>query len=413
MSLATATGQANLLKRLHGNDIAKPMYDKSKFLSKIKKDTGFHGTLKEIVVNIAPTAGGSADFAEAVDNQAPTNNKKFEVRRKREYSVFSIENELIHAGKAGVGAIVDALKHESGAALQLFHERMTRRAWSAGGGALGTIDAGVNLATTTLTFDNRTDVIGGIHIGAKLTFSSDSGTALNPAGLRGSGQYLTVAGINRQTGAVTTSAALNTISGITVGDFVHIKGDYANAITGLPGWAPTAAPSPSESFFGLDRSIDADRLAGVRVAWTTDFRTTINQAGAEAQIYGITPKELFVNPLQYQTLLNELDDLVRVHDGKATVGYSSVRIHLPSGEVEIISEPYVPFGFGWMGDSSEMFLGTSGECPSMLTEGNGKHGLMLIPTQDAYQGRLGCYGNIYPKDRGKGPGGWMIVDLAA
>jgi len=412
--IATATTNVNLLKRLHGNDLCKAMYDKSKFLSKIAKDTNFVGSLREIVVNIAPTAGGSADFPEAVDNQAPTNNKKFQVIRKKEYSVFSIDNELIHVGKAGVGAVVDALKHESGAALQLFNERVTRRVWSAGGGSLGTIDAATVLASNVLLFDTRTEVIGGIHPGTKLQFAPDNGTATNPLGLRGGGSpVLTVTAINRQTGAVTLNANLNTVPLIQLGDFVFVKGDYANAMTGLPGWAPIVAPTPGDSFFSLDRSVDPDRLAGVRVGWNTDFRTTMNAAGTEAQIYGISPKEFYVNPLQYQTLLNELDDLVRITDSKATVGYTSVRLHLPSGEVEIFSEPYVPFGFGWMGDSSEFVMGSAGEAPSMLTEGNGKHGLMLLPTQDAYQGRLGMYGNFHPKDRGKGPGGWLIVDLAA
>jgi hypothetical protein len=414
MSLATTATQANLLKRIYGNDVAKPLYDKSKFFEKCTKDTKFVGKLREIVVNVAPTAGGSATFEDAVANQAPTTEKVFEVRRKREYSVFTIENELIQAGKSNVGAIVDAVKMQTDGARQLFFERMTRRLWAGGGGSLGTIDPAVNLATTTLTFDNRSDIIGGVNIGTRLVFAQDTGTATNPAGLRGGGAVvLQVLKVDRQSGAVTLNANLNTVPNIAVNDNIFIPGDYAAAITGMPGWCPFTAPTPGESFFNLDRTFDTTRLAGLRVPFNTDIITTLHDAGTEAALNGLSPKEFYINPLQFRSLITLLDQKVHIMDGKGVVGYKNITIYLATGPVEVIPEPYVPFGFGWLGDTSEMILASAGDNPMVLTEGMGKSGLMLLPTADAWQGRLGMYGNVHPKDRGKGPGGWVVADLAA
>lgn len=409
MGIATSTAQVSLLKRLWGNNVAKPMYEKSRLLDLAKKDTNFRGELRHVVVNIAPTAGGSASFPDAIASQDPTSNKRFNVRRKKEYQTFTIDNEFIEASKGNAAAIVDGLKHEVDGSRQAFAEAMARRGWSGGGGTLGRLDAGVNLASTLLTLRSRTDIVGVFNVGTQLEFSPDDGTAANPAGRRGAPDRLTVVAVNRDTGAVTVNANLNTVNGITVNDYVSRRGDYANAMTGLPGWVPVTAPTVGDNFNDLDRTADVQRLSGYRITGGGKPKEeTLADAGAEAHINGCKPTHCFINSLDYRDVIKELGSKVVISDGKGTVGMKNVTVYLATGEVELVPEAYVPRGNFWLGNAGEVVLGSAGECPMQLTEGMGKNGLKLLENADAWQGRLGCYGNIYISDTGKGPGGWGV-----
>jgi len=409
MAAATVTGQVSLLKRFWGNKVAQPMYDKSRLLDLAKKDTKFLGESKYIAVNIAPTSGGSSNFEDAVASQDPSSTKRFEIRRKREYQVCTIANELIEAG-SGQGAIVDALKFELDKARQSFGEAMARRAWGDGGGSLGQLDSGVNLASTTLTLRSRTNIVGVFNIGTQLEFATDNGTASNPAGRLPTAtapDRLKVVSVDRTNGAVTTNAALNTIGGLTANGYVFRRGDYANAITGLPGWLPIVAPTTGDNFFTVDRTADIIRLSGYRVPSSGSTKEeTLQNAGAEASINNAQPKHLFVNPLDYKDLCKELGSKVNIgSDGKASVGFSNVRVFLATGEVEIISEPFVPKGYAWLGDAGDVTLASAGDCPMMLTKGQGTNNLLLLPGNDAFQGRLGTYAQISIDN----PGNWGVI----
>ena len=88
---ASVTNNANLLKSLWGTQVADPLYKLSKFAASIKKDTKFTGDGRYVVVTVAPTAGGSSDFDQALANQAPTTEVRFFVTRKTEYQIASMK----------------------------------------------------------------------------------------------------------------------------------------------------------------------------------------------------------------------------------------------------------------------------------------------------------------------------------
>src|SRR5688572_10436179 len=107
--VATVSGQTPLLKRLYGNKVAEPMYQRSKFLASISKDTNFGGEGKYVNVTVGPTAGGSADFATALANQDQTTEIRFFVTHRKEYQVFSIQGDLIARSKGDKNAILEAV----------------------------------------------------------------------------------------------------------------------------------------------------------------------------------------------------------------------------------------------------------------------------------------------------------------
>lgn len=398
---ATLTNQSPVLKRLYPNGVAEMLYKNSRLFQNCKKDTQFLGEDRAVVVHISGTNGGSATFADALASQNATRKVRFIVNRKREYQIYSVDGEAAAATNGDKGSLVRLLKEEMDKAMYRFGRSMAKRASGKGGGAIGVISSGTNLASTTLTFASRTDVQW-VEVGDQLQFADGDGTdpSADPADLLDGGEVLTVVSVDRAAGSITVSAALNTISGIATGDYVFRRGDYSKAMTGLRGWAPEVAPSASESFFGVDRTdYDVLRLSG--------FRYNVNggqkEAGvingcAEAALHGIEAEMLYVNPIDYADFVNELGanrQRNSSEDGKT--GFKMIEIHTPAasgGTLKVVSEASIPQGYGWAITNSEFCLRTAGECPSRLDHGVGTRGLQIPQDDDAIQGRLGCYGNF-------------------
>jgi hypothetical protein len=179
--------------------------------------------------------------------------------------------------------------------------------------------------------------------------------------------------------------------------------DYTNAFLGLQGWAPVSAPG-NTTFYNVDRTEDLSKLSGVRVFGSGKLKEEVLQdAGAEAMINGINPTHCLTNPLDFKDLGKELGGAKIQEGGKGTTGFSSLTVYIATGEITVVQSPYVKKGYFWMGNPGENFtLGTSGECPMDLAQGTG--GMLVLPTADAKQGRIGCYGNFWMDN----PGEWLV-----
>lgn len=391
MASAQAT---NLLKRLYPNGVAFAGYKKSKFLSMVKKDTSFGGEGRYTVVSVGPTSGGSADFQTAYANQDATTNRRFFVEHKTEYQVGSITGKALRQCKGDKNRIVEVYKHETDKAGYAFGRSLAQCVWGNGGGALGTT---ATTSGTTITLVQRADIVR-FEVGMWLQFASDNGTGTSPAGLFDTGKMLKVTGVNSTTGALTLSADISTVSGVTGTFFIFRAGDYSVKMTGVPGIIPAATISGSDSFRGVNRSEHRNRLGGVYVssalAGGTKTETLIN-AVAEGQLHGADGDAVFVNSLDFADILKEQVSKEWV-DAKTTVpnlSFKGLMLSSGSGDMLIHSEGDVPRGSYWILNMGDWTLRTAGECPSILNEDeNG--GLMRVQNADAYQFRLGAYGDL-------------------
>lgn len=399
MGLSTVSAHTPLLKRLYGSKVAETTYKRDKLLELCKKDTNFRGEDKAITVAIAPTAGGSASFAAAVAAQEATVERRFTITRKREYQLYTIDNEAIQASQGNTAAIVEILKRQVGGAKKQFDEAIARRAHSPGGGAIGRLPTSITATGTTVSLRDRTDIVGTWYKNTLVDFKDTDGTGTSPGSVRAGGP-LKVTNIDRDDGTLTFNATLDTISGIAANDYVFRYGDFGNAMTGIQGWEPVADPS-STAFFGVDRTEDLAKLSGVRVdGLGKPKEETIQDAGVEAQINGFTPKHVFINSLNFKDIGKELGGQ-RIQEGSTgEIGFSKIVVNVATGPVTIHSSPFVKLGYFWMGDAENLTLGTAGECPMDLTFGN----TMLLPTADARQGRIGAYGNFWVEN----PGEWVV-----
>lgn len=402
MPSATVTNKTPLLKRIHGDNLADPLYKRSRFLARIGKDTKFGGEDRTFVVKVSPTAGGSASFVKALANQNAGQEVRFALTHRKEYQVFSVQGDAIARSNGNKNAIVGVVKHESGLAKGEFFKALSKRAWGNGGGSLGQISSTVTGTTMTLT--NRVD-ISGFEVNQRYVFSSEDGSADSPAALRDNGETVQVTGgINRATGAMTVTT-LSNIAGLTSADYIFRDGDYAQAMTGMRGWCPLADPTAAESFFGVDRTdYDIVRTSGLRFTSYSGGpkEETLIAACAEAELNDIDISTCYVSPLDYRDLLMEMGSK-RERDKETDSGISYRALELygqgGNGVVEIVSDKYVPDGYFWMVNDSDIRLRTAGDCPKVLND-DGIGMLVRAADDDAYQGRLGAYGNFEHKNPG-------------
>jgi hypothetical protein len=403
---ATIVNQVNILKRLWGSGVSDPMYKASRFLGAIKKDTKFGGEGRYVIVDISPTAGGSSSFSEALANQDATTTERFFVTHRKEYQVFSIQGDLIARSQGDKNAVVEGLKHQTEKARYAHARAMAHRAWGHGGGALGVISAGSNVATATITLATPSNIVA-FEKGMWLQASDDAGNAASPAGTLDGGRKVQIGAVDRETGSLTLASGLwNQIAGIATGDFLFRAGDYGAAMTGAQGWAPQTAPSAGESFFGVDRTTkDVVRTSGIRVGGNGQPKLqTLLDMTAQAQVNGAMYEgaQCYVNPLDFRDIAKERES-ARVIEGKSRdgrVGFKSLEVIGNSGAFNVVSETDVPQGFAWLLNVDEIYLRTAGDCPRNL---NWDTGRMFLPAHDddALQGRLGCYGNIFFENPGE------------
>ena len=405
MSAANVTQSSPLLKRLYPEGTAFPAFKKSKFLAKAKTDTKFGGLGKQVNVTIAPTTGGSASFAEALASQAGTTERNFFLVHRKEYQVGSIQGDLIQRSMGDKNVIVEAIKHQLDKARYAFSRSLARRAWGNGGGSLGQINSATT--TDTVTLQNRADIVG-FFAGMQVQTASDDGSAVSPAGLNDSGRKLTLTSVNKSTGTLTANANWNTIVGTVTAHYIFRAGDYSVAMSGVRGWLPITAPTTGDSFMSLDRfaSGDIDALSGTRVTSAGNKEDTLINATAEAALRGFDVGECWVNPLDMKDLLKEVGTK-RIIEGKTNVpgiSFRGVEIDTANGVIVVISEADVPQGYFWMFTTNDVWtLRTAGECPMFLNKlGTGPGMLLVAADDDAYQFRLGAYGNFENSNPGEG-----------
>jgi hypothetical protein len=395
---ASPTVNAPLLKRLYGKNVSETTYKRDALLERASKDKNFRGLGREVTIAIAATAGGSADFAGAVESQEATVERTFFVTHRKEYQVYTIQNDAIERSMGDAAALVSILKRQVGGAKRKFDESMARRTHGKGGGALGQLALNTTLTGNTVIFRKRSDIVGTIEKNLLIDFASDDGTGTSPSGLLPGGP-LKVLSVNRKAGTMVLNTTIDTAVGVTNNSYFFRRKDYGVAMTGLGGWSPTVDPT-SALFFGVDRTEDITKESGYRIAGGGRPKDEVLQeAGAEAMTNGISAKLCVVNPRDFMDIGMELNASKVQEGGTAVMGFSKLICHLAIGEVEIVQSPYMPEGEFRLLDPENFHLGTAGDCPKDLAASVG--GKLLLPTADAWQGRLGCYGNFWLDDPGQ------------
>jgi len=331
----------------------------------------------------------------------------FFVYRVSNYQLVTITNELLEATKDDAGAFVDEAKLNMDTGFRNISNDLAHDLFGDGTGSRGTISS---ISTGVITLTQPAEIVN-FEVGMSLVSYSVSGTTATQSTGAAVGYVIAV---NRTAGTLTVSTSQGGSAGTpsnwstsfsklaVQGDVSFASGGLATAlalkVSGLAAWLPVTAPSSGDSFWGVDRSADVTRLAGVRYDGSSE---TIEEALIDAASLvareGGEPDMCFINFASYAALEKSLGAKVQYVDVKheeADIAFAGIRIHAPYGPITIVPDRSCPAQVAYLLSMSTLKLRSLGKAPHVLTYGlEGLEGLR-VGNADALEIRIGYYGNL-------------------
>ena len=349
-----------------------------------------------------------ANFTVALANKGQGQYDRFEMSKKTRYGFAQLDRMTMKASMKSPTAFLKAFSAEVDGIKSQLGRDTARSLYRQGRGHIGTVGSE---AGAVITLSNRADIVN-FELGMVVVFS-DAGSAVGAAEAGASAwatasNRYTVDAVNRSAGTVTfTGQTPAATSGVAAGDFLHRYGDITVAgtyidIEGLEAHFPETAPTSGDSFQGVDRSADTDRLAGVRVdASALTIEEGLIDAGTRLREMGKRPDRIFMNPVRFGQLVKEMSGRI-IHDkvkapGAASLGFKTIKAFTPAGDIDVVSDPDCPHDVAWMLTMNTLKLATTGAYPQIADEDSV---MLRSATADEYEVRLAAYGNLGCHDPG-------------
>lgn len=338
----------------------------------------------------------SADYATAYNNASNTVAAKFDIPWVQDYCISEIDGKVFEESNTSVGAFVKAFQQQTEASTRALSKSYAIKLYRDGSGAVAQMNNSTT-STSIITLASPTDAynfeIGDIVQGA----TTATGALLNSSA--------TAAVVAINPGAVTSTITLDGTWGSKMGasssitDFIFPKGDAQNnattpgVIAGLLGWSPATTNALTVSFFGVVRSTDQRRLAGLYVPNTTalpideQLQTAVQLLVAN----GGKPKAILLNPVDHLALVKVAGNKVmRQQGGTAKIGFQAVDFITSNGTLPTYPDPACPSGKGFVVDTDGLVLASMGEIIKPMKQGDASV-MQKKPGEDAYYVAWGGY----------------------
>lgn len=385
------------------------MYENNPFYALLPKDTSsFGGPYMVQPIQYATNQRRSQSFSDAQAQTSSAGVKAFHLTRVRDYAHAQLDAEAILATRGNAGSFIDFLTMEVDGALYAMKRSLCRAVFGDGTGKLCKIAGvgtgytnprrGAALATAnTFATENVEDIVN-FEVGQKLV-ATNGGT--NADGALRSGTMV-VTKVERVFGEVTVDSI---VGGTAANDFIVPSGDAAQGnalvrISGLQSWLPSSVGG-SDSFFGVNRSVDRTRLAGLYVDGSaSNVHDSLIDASAILGREGGSPDTAICS---YKTFIqltkeltakgssNERPYRMAVSD-VPSIGFEGINFKTPTGDITLLADPDCPPDDVFLLQMNTWKLYSLGEAPHILS----LDGLRMLRASDSdsYSLRMGFYGQL-------------------
>jgi hypothetical protein len=413
---ANSTNQIAALKELYTDDkdyMKNIVYSKNPWLAMCPKNQspdGFAGKYIPVPLEYGNPQGRAHTFANAQNQQTASDLVSYFVYAVQDYQLVTITNLLMEQTKTNAGAFVDEASRTLDNGFRNISNNMAFELFYGGTASRGVISAaGVSITGSVLTFTlaNPQTVVQ-FEVGMSLQATATDGGAA----LTGSGATVLVAQVltvNRGTGVITAQVIQDTFSSTwAAGDFLQVYGDIgiagASTIAGLLGlsgmaaWVPAVDPPTTDNFWGVNRSADPTRLAGLRYnASAQTISEGLTSSLGFANREGAAIDLIIIDFVSYTTLINELGAKVQYvmleHDD-VEVAFEAIHFHSAYGKIPVLADRSCQAQTAWCLTTDTWKLRTLGKMPHILTYGmEGLEGLR-VGNADALEIRIAYYGNL-------------------
>lgn len=406
--------------------ILKELYDKQKVewltykdnptLAMMHKEEKFPGKYYPVpVVYSLSSGGGSATFANAFANQSSPAVAEFLVTRVADFSIASIDGQLLAAAQTDPGAFIDGAELMIDAAFQTAVNRIASAMFRNGAGTIGQIASVANVSGTNylVTLSNPDDAVQfeGSQVLVAVQNVDGSGTA--PA------DVATVTAVNRSLGTFNVTCSTNIASDWPAGYYLAVQGDLPNAsnnnfqptgstgtnsllkLAGFAAWLPISGPPVSDTFFGVNRNLDTQRLAGVFFDGSNlSLEEALLQGTGRIALNGGRVETGICSYSTYTALITSLGSKVQYIDQKiGEIGFRGVQVNGANTVMSIFPDRNCPDGLIYCLEMDSWVLRSQNPAPHILKYMD-EIEILRVPGVDAAELRVGMYGNMYTKKPG-------------
>ena len=428
---ANSANQIAALKELYTDDkeyMKDLVYKENPFLALVPKDEspdGFAGKYIPVPLEYGTPQGRSHSFSNAQQQQTAAQLVSYFVYVVQDYQLVTITNLLMEQTKSNAGAFVDAAKLQmdggfrnitNNIAFELFGSGTATRGLSA---LTSTQIGGIAPGGVILPLTNSQQIVA-FEVGMLLVASATDGGVPST-------DTVIITAVDRANGIVTGTASAATLSANwaigTGSSYLTIAGDLPStgasstgsflALSGLAAWIPTTTPAANDSFWGVNRSADPTRLAGLRYnASSQTIEEGMTNALAFTNREGGKPDLCIMDFASYAALVNALGakvQYVQVNHDEVEVAFEGITFQSAYGRVTVLADRSCPPQTAYLLTMSTWKLRSLGKVPHILTYGmEGLEGLR-VSNSDALEIRIAYYGNLICS----APGWNCVVQLSA
>lgn len=371
--------------------IKNMVYENNPLLALMPKYEKFGGENLPIPIIVTGPQRRSANFGDAQDNTSVSTLRQFLLTRVKDYSFAVIEHEAIKASASNSDAFVRYATMEIDGAIHALKRSIAVAMYRDGTGAIGQQSAADPGGGTTLTLSNAEDVTN-FEVGMNIVLApTTTGALLTNVGTKA------ITAIDRDAGTLTVT----TLHGdADAADYFFQLGDAHGGVSykkmrGLEAWCPSSAPA-SAAFFGVDRTADVTRLGGNRFDGSAlPIEEALIGGASRVAREGGAPDHVFMDFASYANLEKALGSKVvydKVSSSDADVGFTALVINGPRGAMKVIPDQNCQPDVAWMLQLNTWSLNTLGSATQIL-DADGQS-MLRVGTMDAYEVRIGMYGNV-------------------
>lgn len=336
-------------------------------------------------------SGRSRTFSKAQANKGTNKYEDFVVTYADDYAALSITRKVMKQSDSEA-SFFEAQEREISSMLKKLTRSCAISEYRGTGGAKGQISSGYSSSTTFTLADP--EEISNFELDDRLVFSANNGDTSSDTLV--SATPTTITAIDRDAGTITVDSDTN----LAASRYVFIEGDFQNSIAGLLAWIPTTAPTGSDSFFGVNRSVDATRLAGSRISATSvPIAEAVRQGTARLGREGAAPDTALMSHAKYRDLVLELGSKVEYEmtkPGDANVGFTGVKFIGGKRPITCHADQNCPDDNIFLLTKDTWKFVSLGEVPEMVDEDGST--MLREVSASGFEVRAEYYGNMVCDD---------------
>jgi hypothetical protein len=378
-----------VLKEIYDGQVVQSMtYSDNPFLAMVRKDTNFGGKLYPLPIIVDSSQGRSSSFALAQSNQSAMNIKEFMLTRVSDYSIAQITHEAMLAASTDEMAFINGVKAEVDQAIQVCVNSLASALFRDGTGTIGTVSA---ISSGVITLSDPNSVVQ-FSVGQVLQAVA-TGTPRAALGY--------VIAVNRSAGKLTVSTTSGGSAG-TPGSWVAtdnlvIQGDLNSKVSGLSAWLQNPANvSGSDSFFGVNRSSDVTRLAGVFYDGSAQsIEEALIDASSLLAREGGKPDVCVLSFASYSALEKALGARANYveWDGPAEIAFRGIKVNGANSVINVFPDRNCVGQTAFLLTMKTWVLASLFEAPHIFDYNDGVQ-MLRMASNDAAELRIGYYAQL-------------------